>query len=120
MADKLKLEAEAGEIAAPFKELSEHIGDTPVAPAHGVAAIALSMAMKYHDIAVIKDGAMYQQYKLEGRNMQTLHLDMVLETATKLEKWLLGASERIAKVIIDSVTIAVEEDEKKEKEGPAT
>lgn len=32
--------ADAG--AEPFKELVPHLGDTPVAPAHGIAAIALS------------------------------------------------------------------------------
>ncbi len=95
--------------AEPFKGL-EPISNTPVAPAHGIAAIALNMAMKYHDIATVQDGALYQQYKLEGRNMIPLHLDMVFETAIRIEAHLLGASERIAKLVVDAIEIAVEDD----------
>lgn len=86
----------------PFKEL-ESIKDTSVAPAHGIAAIALSMAIKYHDITTVQDGELYQQYKLEGKNLVPLHLDMVFETAIKMEAYLLGASERIAKLIVDAI-----------------
>lgn len=85
-------------------ELAKISPNTPIAPAHGIAAIALSMAMKYHDINTVQEGALYQQYKLEGKNMAPLHLDMVLDTATKIEAWLLGASERIASLVIDAVT----------------
>lgn len=99
------------EIAAPFKEIAEAIPNTPVAPAHGIASIALSMAMKYHDIATIQDGTLYQQYKLEGRNMCELHLDMVFETAERIEAWLLASSERIAKVVVDAITFKVDDDE---------
>lgn len=38
------------------------IKDAPVAPGVAIASIALNMAMKYHDISTVKDGAMYQQY----------------------------------------------------------
>ena len=93
----------------PFKTL-EPISGTPIAPATGVAAIALTMALKYHDINMIQDGTLYQQYKLEGRNMRELHLDMVFETALKMEAHLLGASERIAQLIVDACVIAVEDD----------
>lgn len=98
-------------VSDPFKELVPHIGDTPVAPAHGIAAIALSMSMKYHDIATVQDGALYQQYKLEGKNMIPLHLDMVFETAERMEMWLMGASERIAKVLVDAIAVAVDDDD---------
>lgn len=99
---------------AQFKELGEHLKDTPVAPAHGIAAIALSMAVKYHDIATVQDGTLYQQYKLEGRNLRELHLDHIFETAIKMEAFLLGASERIAKIVVDAIEMAVEEDEQAE------
>lgn len=92
-----------------FKSLTKHIGDAPIAPAHGIAALALDMAIKYHDIHMVKDGALYQQYKLEGKNMKPLHLDMVFETAIKIEAHLLGASERIAKVIVDALEVAAED-----------
>lgn len=98
-------------IAAPFKDVAP-IGNTPVAPAHGIAAIALSMALKYHDMGMIKDGALYQQYKLEGRNITNLHLSEVFETAIKMEAHLLGSSDRIAKMIIDAISVEVEDDQK--------
>jgi hypothetical protein len=87
-----------------LKELATTIGDTPIAPAHGIAAIALSLAVKYHDIGTVQDGALYQQYKVEGRNLTPLHLDMVFETAMRMEVWLLASSERIAKVVVDAIT----------------
>lgn len=76
---------EINEVAEPFKELSEAgFRHAPVAPAHGIAAIALSMSMKYHNISTVQDGALYQQYKLEGRNMVPLHLDMIFDTAARM------------------------------------
>src|SRR5262245_8907855 len=94
----------------PLKELVPALGDTPVAPAHGIAAIALSMAMKYHDINTVKDGALYQQYKLEGKNLIPLHLDFVFADAERIERWLLASSDRIAKMIVDAVAVQVEDD----------
>ena len=94
----------------PFKEL-EPLKDTPVAPAHGIAALALNMALQYHNINTVQDGALYQQYKLEGKNMAPLHLDMVFETAIKMEAYLLGASDRVAKLIVDALAVQVEDDE---------
>ena len=91
-----------------FKEL-EPIGDTKVAPAHGIAALALNMALKYHGINTVQDGTLYQQYKLEGKNMTPLHLDMVFETAMKMEMHLLSAPERMAKLILDAVIEAVDD-----------
>ena len=87
------------------------IADTPVAPAHGIAAIALNMALKYHDTNMVKDGALYQQYKLEGKNFRPFTVDEVFETAMRMEAWLLGASDRIAKIVIDCVEDAVIEAE---------
>jgi hypothetical protein len=81
----------------------EPIKDAPIAPAHGIAAVALTLALKYHDINTVQDGALYQQYKLEGKNMNPFHLDHVFETAERMELWLLASSERIAKVIVEAV-----------------
>ena len=92
-----------------FREM-EAIGQTKVAPAVGIAALALNMAMKYHDITTIQDGTMYQQYKLEGKNLRELHLSDVFETAMKIEIHLLTGSERIAKMIVDALEIRVEDD----------
>lgn len=107
----MNLSDEAKDVAEPFKEIGEALPHTPVAAAHGIAAIALSMAMKYHDIATIQDGTLYQQYRLEGKNMRELHLDMVFETAERMEVWLLRSSDRIAKVIVDALSIEVVDDE---------
>jgi hypothetical protein len=87
------------------------LGDVPVAPAHGIAALALTLSLKYHDIATVQDGTLYQQYKLEGRNLVNLHLDHVFETAKQMEAFLLGSDERIAKLIIDA--LEVEDDKPK-------
>lgn len=88
----------------------EPIAGSPVAPAHAIAAIALNMALKYHDIATVQDGTLYQQYKLEGRNFRELHLDHVFETAILMEMHLMGSSQRIAKILIDCIAIEVEDD----------
>ena len=103
----------------PFEEL-EPIQGTKVTPAVGIAAIALNMAMKYHDIATVQDGELYQQYKLEGRNMVPLHLDMVFETAMKMEAYLLGASDRIAKFVVEALADVVNDEETADKAAPAT
>lgn len=87
----------------PFQGL-EAMKDAPIAAAHGIAAVALNMALKYHDIAMVKDGTLYQQYKLEGKNMREIHLDMVFETAIQIEVHLIGSSDRIAKLIIDAIS----------------
>ena len=106
--------------ANPFNEL-QPIGETRVAPAVGVAALALTMALKYHDINTVQDGTLYQQYKLEGKNMRALHLDHVFETALRMELYLLGASERIAKVVVEAALNLPPDDgnEKQETEQPA-
>jgi hypothetical protein len=94
----------------------EAIKGTPVAVAHGIAAIALNMAIKYHDISTIQDGTLYQQYKLEGRNMRELHLDMVFETAIQMEAFLLGSSERIAKLVVDAVVTGIDQQDDSDSE----
>ena len=96
----------------PFQEIERQVGDVRIAPAHGIAAIALHLSLKYHDINTVQDGALYQQYKLEGKNMTPFHLDHVFETAERMEKWLLASSERIAQVLVDALEVKVEEEEK--------
>jgi hypothetical protein len=90
-------------------------GDFAVTPATGIASIALTMAMKYHDMATVKDGTLYQQYKLEGRNIQNFGLTDVFETAAQIEQHLLDFRDRIAKIIFDAIT---EEPEQAPDPGP--
>jgi hypothetical protein len=104
-------------VSAPIKEVADTLGgDVRIAPAQGIAAIALSMAMKYHDISTVQDGALYQQYKLEGKNMMPLNIGLVFETAAQIERHLMASSERIAGVVIDALTYG----EDGEDEQPAT
>ena len=103
-----------------FEAVAKHLGATPVAPAPGIAALALDMAMKYHDMTVVKDGALYQQYKLEGKNIRELHLDVVFETAIKIEAFLLSASDRIAKLVVDAIEFAVEDETDAKASGEPT
>lgn len=93
----------------PFKEL-QPFGDAPIATAPGIAAIALNMAIQYHNINTVQDGQLYQQYKLEGRNLRELHLNDVFETAIKMEIHLMGASDRIAQLLIDAIQFEVTDD----------
>lgn len=99
----------AEEQGDPFKDM-EPINGTRVAPAVGIGALALNFALKYHNINTVQDGQLYQQYKLEGRNMRELHLDNVFETAILMELHLLGTSERIANLLIDAISVKVEDE----------
>lgn len=95
-------------IGEELNVIQEHAPATQINPTHGIAAIALSMAMKYHDIVTVQDGTLYQQYKLEGRNLVPLHLDMVFETAIRIERHLLTSSDRIAALITDELEQFIE------------
>lgn len=82
--------------------------DVRIAPAMGVAMIALNMALKYHDINTVQEGALYQQYRLEGKNMVGLHLDHVFETARHIERHLLTSSHEIAEMMVTGLLGALE------------
>lgn len=84
------------------------IADAPVTPATGIAAIALNFALKWHDMSIVKDGALYQQFKLEGRNIETMDLADVFETAMKFEAHLLGSQNRLSEIIFDALADAAD------------
>jgi hypothetical protein len=90
-----------------FAELAA-IKDMPISTSTGIASIALSMAMKYHSFNIVQDGVLYQQYKIEGKNMEELSLNLVFETAMKIEIYLLGASDRIAALLVDALSVEVD------------
>ena len=94
-----------------MQQALEPIKHTPVAPATGIAALALNFALKYHDINTVQDGALYQQYKLEGKNMHALHLDHVFETAIRMEQHLMAGSERIANMVVDAIADGLSEEQ---------
>ena len=95
--------------------------DTPIPPAIGIGALALNFALKYYDIGTVQDGTLYQQLKLEGRNLPQLHLDMVFETARRMEQHLLATSDRIAAIVIDALEYgAAHDDPEPEPEAPTS
>jgi hypothetical protein len=91
------------EVSDATAGMPDELKNEPVGPMIGVAAIALNMALKFHDTTIVHDGTLYQQYKLEGRNMVPLHLDMVFETAMQIEAHLISANKRVAKLMILAV-----------------
>lgn len=106
--------------ANPMKEMVTDlapIADAPIAPAHAIATVALNMAMKYHNMQMIPDGLTYQQYKMEGRNIREIGLVDVFETAQRIETWLLGSSDRIAKIVVDALESAMDDDEPNKEEN---
>lgn len=95
--------------AEPFVGL-EPVGDVKMSPAHGLAAVALNMALKYHDISVIKDGNMYQTMKLEGRNIKSIGIRDILDTAELFEAHLMSAPNRLSQIVIDALVEAADEE----------
>ena len=91
-------------------DLTKDTGDFRVSPAVGIASIALTMAMKYHDINTVQDGTLYQQYKLEGKNLNDLTIHDVFDTARLIEAHMLASSDRIAGIIIDALMSPETED----------
>lgn len=110
--DNISLEASAEDFGA-----LDPVADLPVSQAHAVASLALNFAMKYHDIATIQDGTLYQQYKLEGRNMTTLHLDMVFETAVRIEQWIMNTPNRLSETIYNNLIEGIALDATLDAEG---
>lgn len=95
------------------------LGDAQVSPAVGVASVALTLALKYHDINTVQDGALYQQYKLEGKNMHALHLDHVFETAMRIEQHLLLSPNRLSETVYRTLVEAMALDPEAEAEPVA-
>lgn len=90
----------------------DNLENLPIDPMIGVSAIAFNMALKYHDINTVQDGTLYQQYKLEGKNMEGLRFAHVVHTAIQIEQHLLKGPERIGKFII--AMLAAPDDEAEE------
>lgn len=86
-----------------LNDVPDVLKGTPITPQMGIAAIALNYALKYADIATVQDGQLYQQYKLEGKNMHGLHLDEVFHWAAQIEKHLLETPSRLALMVMEAV-----------------
>ena len=92
-----------------IKSVPEVLHDAPISPQLGLAAIALNFALKYCDINTVQDGVLYQQYKMEGRNMHSLHLAEVFDVAAQIEQHLLNTPSRLAGVVLDMVATDIEQ-----------
>ena len=109
--------AETMEISINPNDMAQELGDAanaPIGPCVGIAAIALNMAIKYHDATTIQDGVLYQQYKMEGRDFTTIGLADVFDTAIKIETHLVNSNKRVAAAVI----AALIEDDAGEVEPP--
>lgn len=84
------------------------VADAPVTSETGIAALAMNFALKYADISTVQDGTLYQQYKLEGKNLHPLHLDEVFYYASQIEKHLLNAPNRLALAVLDNALQTIE------------
>lgn len=65
---------------------------------------ALNMAIKYHDSTVISDGVLYQQYRMEGKEMQPLTQDHVIATALRYEIFIRCGENTERMAIIEAVS----------------
>jgi hypothetical protein len=90
-----------------LQTIHEALPEATLPPMVGVGAIALQMAMDYHDTTIIKDGVMYQQMKMEGKNIGVLGLGDVFETAKLIEIHLMGTSDRIAGLVVETLQLVM-------------
>lgn len=86
----------------------EPIRDAPMTTSMAIAAISLNMAMKYHDFTVVKDGVMYQQLKMEQKEMRTIQFEDVLETADRIRDYLIESESVIRSMMTESVMNVLE------------
>ncbi len=68
-----------------------------------IATVALNMALKWHDTSVIKDGTMYQQLRMEGKEIRSLCLDHVFDTAKLFERHIMEASGRLTELTMETI-----------------
>lgn len=81
----------------------EPVQDAPLTPSVAISALALNLALKWHDMCLIKDGSLYQQKKLEGANITLIDMPDVLATAQRFEAWLLSGQVRHANILRSGV-----------------
>lgn len=92
-----------------IEEVSKSLGPVPVSTQVGISAMAMQMALNYHDSNIIKDGTMYQQLKIEGAQITGLNLDLVFETAMRIERHLVGGEVRVNNLLMDLVETIIDE-----------
>lgn len=85
------------------------IKDAPMSTATAISSIALNFALKYWDLNMVRDGTLYQAYKLEGRTLEGLSLAQVFDTARQIEEHILGAPGRLSELVVEVVREVLEE-----------
>jgi plasmid maintenance system antidote protein VapI len=85
--------------------------DLPINPMVGIGAIALNMAINYLDMTVVKDGQLYQQLKIEGKEIKGVSLETAFHYAKQIERHLMGTSDRIAGIVLDAISHGIASDE---------
>lgn len=78
-----------------------------ISPATAIAAMGLNLSLKYHGIATVQDGALYQQLKLEGANIVPLRLQNILDTAKIFEEHILSAPNRLTAMVYNVIVEGV-------------
>lgn len=70
--------------------LVPEVANTPLdlTPDQKLRSMALMLSISFHKDTVIKDAGMYQQYKMEGRNMSPLDDETVIKTALRYETFI--------------------------------
>lgn len=81
--------------------------DGPIPSGVAVGALALNFALKYYDMRLVKDGVMYQQLKLEQKELGTFGLQDVFEIAKQIEVHLLATSDRVASLVVEALVDGV-------------
>lgn len=99
------------EVQAEFLDGMEPVKDFKLSPAVAVATVALNFALKYHNINTVQDGTLYQQYKLEGKELIPLNLQAVFDTAIMMELHLMASTNRLSDMIMDVVAEAARDSE---------
>jgi len=84
-------EAVGGEVVVPV----------PISRDDGIRMMALSMAIKHIESTMLRDGALYQQLKLDGREIGVLRANAVLEKAIDFERYLRGDYADMAAQIVN-------------------
>lgn len=80
----------------------EGVQDIPLSPATAISSVALNMALNWFNTTIVKDGAMYQQLKLEGKTIEGVRLSDVFDVAKQFEEYIIRAPDRLAAMILDA------------------
>ena len=82
---------------------------------------ALMLAVRYHQDTVVKEGELYQQMKMDQKQLRTTSAKIVVEYAWEFEQYLRGESEvvkRLEEAFMERLERRLAEQEEEEDEHP--